>query len=426
MPPQTVLALAGLSLVVAVALGVLVFAILRLAAAGRAAPRSLGEHSREHAFVAAALEQAVSKLRDQERATSARAEAFERLNSEIVSSLTSGLLVVGLRGEVRILNPAGRRLLGVHDAEPPAQLSEFSPVVGPLTALIEQALAGGEALGRRVVRLPGLRSQREVHFGVTVSPLRDAAQQVHGAVCLFNDITAIIELEEQLRLKESLARLGELLAGLAHELRNGLATIHGYVKLLAREQLPRPCEPYLDALRRETDAMSQTVTSFLNFAKPTPLELAPVDLERVARRAAEDLRGDVERAGGDLIVRGEFATVDGDERLLRQALGNLIRNGIEACTAAGVRPLLIIEGSVDGASGAHRISVLDNGPGVPPKDRERVFYPFVTSKRDGTGLGLALVQKIVVTHNGRVSVTDRPEGGACFSLTWSQPKRPIV
>ncbi len=99
-----------------------------------------------------------------------------------------------------------------------------------------------------------------------------------------------MELEEQLRLKDSLARLGELTAGIAHEFRNGLATIHGYGRLLELEQLPPEFRPYVEGIRGETEALGQVVTNFLNFAKPTELVLTPVDMRAIAERAAEDIR----------------------------------------------------------------------------------------------------------------------------------------
>ena len=131
----------------------------------------------------------------------------------------------------------------------------------------------------------------------------------------------------------------------------------------------------------------------------------------------DELRGEARTRGGDIQIRGSFAAVDGDEVLLRQALSNLLRNAIEACTGAKIAPQILLEGHVDEASGLCRITVSDNGPGIEVGNRERIFNPFFTTKPQGTGLGLALVQKIVVTHNGRVTAANSPSGGASLSLT---------
>jgi signal transduction histidine kinase len=116
-------------------------------------------------------------------------------------------------------------------------------------------------------------------------------------------------------------------------------------------------------------------------------------------------------------VRGEFVPIPGDEGLLRQALSNLCRNALEACVEARMPPHITIEGALDPAGQSLRISVIDQGPGVDPNLAGKVFQPFVTTRARGTGLGLAVVQKIVVTHNGRVSLHSDPGGGARFTMT---------
>ena len=116
-------------------------------------------------------------------------------------------------------------------------------------------------------------------------------------------------------------------------------------------------------------------------------------------------------------VRGEFGTLEGDEVLLRQAFSNLLRNALDACTDAAGGPQVVIQSELDRAARLTRIAVNDNGPGIAPADRERVFRPFFTSKRNGTGLGLALVQKIIVFHNGRIAIGTSPAGGASLQVT---------
>ena len=113
-------------------------------------------------------------------------------------------------------------------------------------------------------------------------------------------------------------------------------------------------------------------------------------------------------------IRGEFPTIYGDDVLLRQAFSNLLRNAVEACTDASVAPHVVVEGRLDGSN--VRVSVDDNGPGIPVGARERIFQPFFTTKSRGTGLGLALVQKIVVSHNGRLQVGAGPAGGASLQV----------
>src|SRR3954453_22025939 len=296
--------LLGLTAIVGFIVAVVPFALLRFFAAARVYSRRHREDGQETAFMAGALEDAVQRLRVQERAMKARAEASERLSSEIIASMTSGLLVVGGEGHVRSLNPAGQRMIrvsvGAGDVE--RDFRDVLAPVSPLAAVIEECLRTAQPVLRRAVKLPDGGGGAS-HLGVTVSPIRDEAGHAHGAICLFSDLSEIVELEEQLRLKDSLARLGEMTAGIAHEFRNGLATIHGYARLLDLERLPADFRPYVQGIRDETEALGQVVTNFLNFARPTELTLTPVDMAAVSERAADDIRADARARGGDVSVK---------------------------------------------------------------------------------------------------------------------------
>ena len=405
-------ALLGLTAIVAMLVAVLTFAVLKFVAGARQARRHLHEGG-ETTLLSAALQDALTRLQAQERAMSARAVASEQLSSQIVDGITAGLLVVDRTGRVEILNPAGRRMLETRGDPVGRDYRELLAGAPPLRDAIAECLATGHAIVRRSVEIPGFG--RVLHFGITVSPLETASGG--GATCLFADLTNVFELEEQLRLKEALARVGELTAGIAHEFRNGLATIHGYSRLLAPDALPAHYRPYVEGIRQETEALGQIVTNFLNFARPETVSLAPAGLEALARRAAEELRHELP-AGTRVEVTGQFSEIQGDEVLLRQVFANLVRNAAEACEGAGVVPAIAVEGSVDPARRTCRVSVADNGPGIPEAMRDRVFQPFFTTRSRGTGLGLAIVQKIVVIHNGRVVVGTSPAGGATIDLTF--------
>jgi PAS domain S-box-containing protein len=413
---QSAYALIGLTAIVAALVALVVFALLKFMSAAKDARGHLREAGSETAFMASALQDAMKKLKAQERAMAERAEASERLSSEIVASLTAGLLVVDLDTQVRILNPAGRRLLGLSSSQALGSHREMLKDAQPLADAIEECLQTSQPIVRRAIELPG-RVRAASHLGVTVSPLSDPNGHPHGVICLFTDLTAVMAMEEQLRLKDSLARVGELTAGIAHEFRNGLATIHGYARLLDLDSMPPAHRAYVEGIRQETAALGHVVTNFLNFARPAQLTLAPVDLEAIAERAAEEIRTDARAREGEVIVQGSFPTIEGDEVLLRQAFSNLVRNALEACAGTGKTPSIIIDGSVDRELGVVRITVLDNGPGIQPESRDTIFRPFFTTKQQGTGLGLALVQKIIVTHNGRVAVGTSPAGGASLQIS---------
>ena len=397
----------------AVLVGVVAFAIMRIFSAARDVRRQARETG-ERAFMTAALGDAVTRLKSQERAMTARAEDSERLSDEIMASLSSGLLVVALDGTVRLVNPAAARLLDLSETAGSSH-RELLACAGPLIALIDACLATQEALPRQTLQVEHPARGR-LHLGVSVSTLRDGQGTLRGAICLFTDLTMVVALEDQLRLKDSLARLGELTAGLAHEFRNGLATIHGYARLIDPAGIPEPYRPYVKGIREETDSLGAIVTNFLAFARPTSLTLVPLDLRTIAGRAAEDLHEEICSRDGRVEFAGAFGLVKGDETLLRQALSNLLRNALEACDQAGVAPAIVVEGDVDHARRIVHLAVIDNGPGVPPSSRDHLFTPFFTTKPHGTGLGLSLVQKIVVSHDGRITVVSLAGGGVRFQI----------
>src|SRR6478736_6378936 len=323
--------LLGLTAIVGGLVGLVVFAFLRFSAAARDAKHRMRESGTETALLSAALEEAIGRLKAQERAMTARAEASERLSGQIVASLTAGLVVTDLEGRVRILNPSSRRLLGLSDDAPHGPVREVLGRHSALAGAIEECLREGQPIVRRSIALD------------------DANAEV--------------------------TRLGELTAGLAHEFRNGLATIHGYARLMDLEQLPPNQRTYLQSVRAETDSLGAIVTNFLNFARPTQLAVTPVDVGDVIGRVAEDVRADAEAQGGRVSREGQWGVVSGDEVLLRQAFSNLARNAVEACAPTAVAPELRFMGEVDAASRTLRVYVTDNGPGIETGSRERVFRP---------------------------------------------------
>ena len=252
---------------------------------------------------------------------------------------------------------------------------------------------------------------------MTVSPLFDDRGELHGAICLFSDLTAVKDLEEQLRLKESLAAVGELTAGIAHEFRNGLATIHGYSKLIDLEALPAAFRPYVEGIRAETESLTQVVTNFLNFARPAQLTLSRVDLRAVCERAADEIRADARALGGDVEVRGQFGALEGDEVLLRQAFlepAAQRRRGVRRrVDGAGHR------GRVGGlpAQKISRISVNDSGPGVAPAARAHLpAVLHVQADRHRPRVWRWCRRSSSFT-TGASSSGPSPQGGASFQVT---------
>ncbi|HVS04402.1 MAG TPA: ATP-binding protein [Thermoanaerobaculia bacterium] len=356
-------------------------------------------------------EEAEFLLQTVERAVTAAGgdrEELRVLERTLGPSLDSGLLLLDREGGVLAVNPAGLSLLAAPPPPPRIPIDSFLAPYPDLLVLLRTAVADARALQRQECVLDTSEGRRTL--GLNLTPLRRADGGVLGFLVLFSDITESHRLAQELRLAESLSQLGELAAGVAHELRNGLATVAGYLTLLEREGA---VEDYLQELRRETRHLERVVGDFLTFARPETARVEPVDLVALARRAASDpAAGEVEVAA----ERTHPAILPGDAQLLAQALRNLVRNAAEAQARAGAAGPVEVHAAWTDEGFA--ITVCDRGPGVPAALRERLFRPFATGRSDGVGLGLALAHRVVALHGGTLRLEDREGGGTCARMVF--------
>lgn len=390
------------------------------------APPQPPSENRE-AFMAASMQAVIQRLRDQERELERlhrlekeRAAQTQRITAAVTSNMPTGLVMVNANGLVQMANPAASAALGVTAL----LYHRYSDVLGPdssLTRLLASCLQEGRTYQREEIdyRTPEGESRR---LGVTISPTYpmqvtpgNAPAKPSGALCLLSDLTELTALQKQIRLQENMAALGEMSAGIAHEFKNALAIISGYAQMIRGEAAGEAGES-ADRILKETRALTHVVTEFLRFARPLEVSHETVSLRALVQQVADEVRQAV--PGVAIEAQGDFTQVTADQGLLRQALLNLVRNAAEAAASRGAAAQVILRGAVEEDAGrpAHRVSVLDNGPGIPPDNLDKVFLPFYTTKSEGTGLGLAVVQKIALQHGGRVEARNRPEGGAEFIL----------
>ena len=379
------------------------------------------------AFMAASMQGVIQQLREQEkelerlhRIEKERAEQTERLGEEVTRNMPAGLLVVNATGIISSSNPAAEHVLGIRGLG----FRRYSEALGAsseLTRLIAECLANGKIFRREEVEhLPPAGDTR--HLGVTISPIRRGEGKISGAICLLTDLTELAALQQRMQLKENLAALGELSAGIAHEFKNALATISGYAQLIQSESSVVEALEYAGRILEQTRSISHVVTEFLKYARPLEIPDERVALQTMVERVVSEVGEALPQV--KIQWEGTFGDAGGDEGLLRQALLNLARNAAEACaiTAGGGR--VVVRGEIvhGEEAGFQRISVCDNGPGIPADVLPKLFRPFYTTKAKGTGLGLAVVQKIIVQHGGQVEVRNRPEGGAEFIVTLPMPR----
>ncbi len=346
------------------------------------------------------------------------------LERTLAPSLQSGLLLLDRQGEVLALNDLGAALLGLPPFRPPVR---SGPPSGPgvrellasrpeVLALVEAAIASESRIQREEIGIesPGAEGtgNRRTILGLSVHPLRRVDGGVRGHLVLFADLTEARQRREQARLAEGLSQLGEMAAGVAHELRNGLATLRGYLTLIDRQPDGGSVGEYLAEMRRETGHLERVASDFLEFARPGSARLQPVALDELLARAASDPALE----GFGVTIAGETARVaSGDEPLLSRALRNLLLNAAEAERRSGSEGPLEIE--VEKTSEDFlAISIRDRGPGVPAEIRERLYQPFVTGRPGGVGLGLALAYRIATLHGGTLDLADREGGGTVATL----------
>jgi two-component system sensor histidine kinase AtoS len=236
---------------------------------------------------------------------------------------------------------------------------------------------------------------------------------LRGWLVVLADRTESERSEARERLAEGLAQLGELSAGVAHELRNGLAALTGWIELARRRPHSAETAECLDEIARESRLLARVVDDFLTFARPGTRRLERCDLCGVARRAASDPV--FAPPGVRLELPAVAAELTGDPVLLERAVRNLVANAVEAVRAAGGGEP--VELSVRPAAATWEIAVADRGQGVPAELAERLFQPFVSGRPGGVGLGLALARRIAVLHGGGLRLESRPGGGSRFVLT---------
>ncbi len=332
------------------------------------------------------------------------------LERTLTASLQSGLLLLDRGGAVLAVNTVGAELLGLPAPPPGTPLAGYLASQPELAALIAGAVAEEAGVSRREATLRRPAAGEALTLGLTVHPLRRDDGAARGFLVLFADLTSARRRAEESRIDESLAQLGEMAAGVAHELRNSLATLTGYLTLIERRPDEDAIADFLQEIRHETGHLERVLDDFLAFARPGTARPRELGLFALLARAAADPALDgmaVEVAAAS--PEAASAELYGDPQLLERAVRNLLRNAVQAEREAGRQgPVEVrLERTAEGLE----VAIEDRGRGLPAAVRERLFQPFATGRAGGVGLGLPLAHRIVALHGGRVRLEDRAGGG---------------
>ncbi|MEK6712952.1 MAG: ATP-binding protein [Nitrospirota bacterium] len=341
-----------------------------------------------------------------------RASAAEIYNEDILRCVGSGVMTFNMDNVITTFNDAAERMLGIkkEDAVGLSCLNVFGPD-NTICHILDESVMLSTTLARQEVEIQK-KEGTNIWIGLSVSPLRDKEGKQTGIIFVFTDLTEIKMLREQGELRKRLAMLGEMSGGIAHELRNSMGTIMGYAKMLSKKfSNDDPAQEEISTIISEINAMDLIIKELLNYGKTITPSLSSVDLGGLLRKTIDAVLSKFK----DLNVAVDLSIPDLpqvyiDEVLMRQALQNIIQNGVEAMTNGG--RLRIGVRSIDGIE----IIISDTGVGIPRDKLDKIFLPFYTTKPRGTGMGLALVHKIILSHGGNIEVDSTTGKGTTFRI----------
>jgi len=354
-----------------------------------------------------------------------RLKRLDAFNRSVLESVHAAVLTVDGEGLVSYRNPRAAALF--RERLVPGARFAFDGGFHPLDAVPgeDRGLAAGDWIQRECRLSDGDATERRLLLSVSSLTPRHASEVRQVLVC--EDLTDYKRLEAELRQAERLSSLGQLSAGMAHEIRNPLAGIAMTAQVLKSRLAERPdAEPYLERIQTEIQRLERIVRSLLEFSRPVRPRLAALDLAASARRVLEDLAGQAVAAGIELAPLDApapmAALADGDQ--IHQVLLNLVQNALQACRAGDRVGISVARAAAVGGADRLQLRVWDSGPGVAEAARSRLFEPFFTTKAEGTGLGLAVCRQILEEHGGHIRYRSRSGGGAEFCLELSPAPGP--
>jgi two-component system sensor histidine kinase PilS (NtrC family) len=340
---------------------------------------------------------------------------YRLFNDRIIESMRSGLVTTDLQGHITTFNHAAEEITGYRTVD--VRGKNVFDIFGDIEKQIE---AGLESIRTRT-RLPrfdiGCRTadDREIHLGFSVAPLVDEADNSRGYVLTFQDLTEVMELEREVRRQERLAALGKMAAGLAHEIRNPLASMRGSVQVLASElSFSQDQHQLMQIVLRESDRLNRIVSDFLTYARPPKIERSVIELASLLSETISLLRNSPELRADHVIKEeypGDPVHYQGDPNQIRQIFWNLARNAIQAMPHGGELRVALDARSKRDVT----IAFSDTGEGMSREQKDRLFEPF-NSSSGGTGLGMAIVYQLVRDHNGKIVVDTESGKGTRIAI----------
>ncbi len=342
-----------------------------------------------------------------------KAADLEVYNDYILKSINAGIITLDADRNISTINRAAGNILNVEISSLIGVDYEYLVSAYPeLNNLIRQYFEIEKVISNQEIRIVSNKNE-ELMLAVSISPLIDSSGDNIGCAIIINDQTEFIALLEELELNKRMATLGEMSAGLAHQLRNSTAAIVGFAKLIKKRASDETSRKNINFLTTEAMQAESLIARFLDYARPLNASIEDFNLSDLideiillTNQRYPDINISFESDSGDNI------SVEGDPLLLKQALSNITDN---ACNSynTGIGEIRIRHfQTVDN----HTLEIIDNGSGISETDKDNVFTPFFSGSPSGSGLGLPLAQKIISLHKGHIDFRDNPDGGTIVSI----------
>lgn len=335
---------------------------------------------------------------------------MRRYTGNVIESMPDGLITLDVESKIISCNSKAEELIGHAQAEIAGK--KIESILSPFP--IEQLQQQKELLEQLVVS--SHEGGEEMAMKINASQLLDPEGKRMGTVLILRDMREIRRMEKQLERARRMAALGSMAAGIAHEIRNPLGTLRGFAQFFgSRAKKHSESRQYADLMVSEVDRLNQTISGLLQFARPREPNILQIDVERLFRKTEQLMQADFNAHSVSLQI--EYAEnrkeskLSADPDLLLQVLLNLLKNAINASTPGGKVILKIWQ-----EEQTVRIQVRDNGQGMDKEEQERMFDPFFTTRKKGTGLGLAVSHQIIEQHDGCFEVQSTPEKGTAITI----------
>ena len=384
------------------------------------------------AFLSGAISEELKKKKKELIQKQVDYNQLEAFNQNIVQSLDSGLLTIDLHGNINFLNRTAEKILNRNRGTlKDTSIYDLFPRINEVVEQVKMKIPESFFDYQRYETLLTNHDGKRIYLGFSISPLTDPEGSLIGHTLIFQDITKFKEMEEQIKRVDKMAAVGALAAGMAHEIRNPLASLSGSIQMLRAElTLDESQQHLMEITLRESERLNALITDFLLFAQPPQSHKILYPVERILEETLDLFIHSPSFRDGIRILRPspqEETRVRIDPDQMKQVFWNLFINAAQSMSNGGEIQVQLGRGNAQGITGLSlssqvkdkewvKISITDSGSGIAPEEKEKIFEPFFTTKENGTGLGLSVVHKIVENHKGLIKVDSVLGRGSTFSI----------